>query len=195
MACSQIITNEPDSESSRLLKIKNCTLAVATQKLAESQANDTTCNSCPGAPLLLQDGTTTSELNYLLNKVSSCPLYSLNQIPPSVCPIKSAPNQGTLTLPTIPNPDEPYPYVTTPPGALHQYRSIPRIRGIDQITTVVRGQSSSEATVRRQQEVLRGHVASSNPFFRKQLPLPPCVVPFTPKPPYAAAPPCRPVKF
>ncbi len=197
MACSQISTNEPDSESSRILKLKNCVLAEATQELADAASKIISCNShsCPAAALTYQYGTTTSELNYLLNKVSSCPLYSLNQIPPTSCQFTAAPDQGTFSLPPDPTPGAPYPYVTTPPGALHQYRSIPRIRGIDQITTLVRGQSASEATTRRQEAVLRGNVASTNPFFRKPLPPPPCVVPFTPKPPYAAAPPCRPVKF
>jgi DNA-binding beta-propeller fold protein YncE len=158
------------------------------------------CTQTPGSMILniiltVPAFVTPIESDYLLNKVSACPLYILNQIPPTSCQFTAAPDQGTFSLPPDPTPGAPYPYVTTPPGALHQYRSIPRIRGIDQITTLVRGQSASEATTRRQEAVLRGNVASTNPFFRKPLPPPPCVVPFTPKPPYAAAPPCRPVKF
>jgi len=158
------------------------------------------CFQTPGSMILniiltVPAFVTPSESNYILSKVAACPLYTLNKIPPNPCRFVVAPDQGTLTLPPDPIPGQPYPYVTTPPGALHQYRTIPRIRGIDQITTLVRGQSASEATTRRQQAVLRGNVESASPFFRKPLPPPPCSLPFIPKPPYPPAPPCRPVKF
>jgi YVTN family beta-propeller protein len=133
---------------------------------------------------------TPSESNYTLSHVTACPVYILNQIPPNPC--KSL-IQGTLSSNNTfsPTPLNPYPYVTTPPDDLHQYRSLPRIRGIDQITKVVRGQSSSEATTRKQTAVLRGHVASTNPFFRKPIPPPPCPTRFVPQPPYQPSPPCR----
>ena len=141
--------------------------------------------------LTVPDFVTPKESSYTLSKVTGCPLYILNQIPLNPCRT-IAPNQATIGDPSFsPTPLNPYPYVSTPPGALHQYRSIPRIRGIDQIATVVRGQSSSEATGRRQVAVLRGHVASTNPFFRKEIPPLPCPVPFVRPPPYPVLPPCR----
>jgi hypothetical protein len=134
---------------------------------------------------------TPTESNYTLSHVTACPLYILNKIPPNPC-FTVAPNQGTFTPSSFsPTSLNPYPYVTTPPDDLHQYRSLPRIRGIDQITKVVRGQSSSEATTRKQTAVLRGHVASTNPFFRKPIPPPPCPTRLIPQPPYQPSPPCR----
>ena len=141
--------------------------------------------------LTVPDFVTPKESSYTLGKVNGCPLYILNQIPMNPC-LTVAPDQATIGDPSFsPTSLNPYPYVSTPPGALHQYRSIPRIRGIDQIATVVRGQSSSEATGRRQVATLRGHVASTNPFFRKPLPPLPCPVRFVPQPPYQPDRPCR----
>jgi len=162
----------------------------------------TTPSSCtqePGSMILniiltVPAFVTPKESSYTLSKVTACPIYTLNQIPlsSSACPFTVGPNQGTFTpFPTPAGPLNPYPYVTTPPGALHQYRSVPRIRGIDQIATVVRGQSSSEATTRRQTATLRGNVAPTTTFFRKPLPPPPCITRLVPQPPYPRLPPCR----
>lgn len=135
---------------------------------------------------------TPSESNYILSKVAACPLYTLNKIPPNPCQFTTVPNQGSFTpFPSPASPLNPYPYVTTPPNELHQYRSIPRIRKIDQITTVVRSQSSSESTTRRKTATIQGHVSSTNPFFRKSLPALPCPVPFEARPPYPPDRPCR----
>ena len=136
--------------------------------------------------------TTPSESKYMLAKVTACPLYTLNKIPANPCIVVG---EGALTPPLASYAPGPYPYVTTPPQALHQYRTYSRIRGIDQIATIVRGQSAAEATGRKQLAVLRGHVGSTNPFFRKPLPAPPCVTRLVPQPPYQPAPPCRPIKF
>jgi len=132
---------------------------------------------------------TPKESNYTLSKIAACPLYTLNQIPLNPC-LTVAP---TFTPPVLetPSPLNPYPYVTTPPSALHQYRSVPRIRSINQIATVVRGQSASEATIRKQTATLQGNKAPTTTFFRKPVPLPPCIPRFVRPPPYPPAPPCR----
>jgi len=161
------------------------------------------CSQQPASMILMITLTvpaysTPTEQNYLLASVATCPLYTVNQLQASSnpCSFTVGPTQGTFTpfQAFSPTPLSPYPYVTTPPVALHQYRSVPRIRGIDQIATVVRGQSSSEATTRRQTAILRGNVSPTTTFFRKPVPLAPC--PASVIPPlassYPPAPPCRP---
>jgi YVTN family beta-propeller protein len=172
------------------------TVYQTTPYLPITVTTPSSCTQEPGSMILniiltVPAFTTPKESSYTLGKVNGCPLYILNQIPTNPC-LTVAPNQGTFGQPSFsPTSLNPYPYVSTPPGALHQYRSIPRIRGIDQIATIVRGQSSSEATRRREVAVLRGHVASTNPFFRKPLPPLPCITRLVPQPPYPPDRPCR----
>ena len=184
----------------------NLTAYQTTPYLPITVTSASSCTQEPGSMILniiltVPSFTTPSESNYLLSKVTRCPLFILNPIQANRCQFTVAPSQGSFTPPSpspSPSPSssgDPYPYVSTPPDALYQYRTVPRIRGIDQIATVVRGQSAAEATFRKQVAVLRGHAGSANPFFRKSLPLPPCVTRLVPQPPYQPAPPCRPIKY
>ena len=180
-----------DAESSRITKFDTCVRDAATAEIA---ANLDKIPPCPcKAPIPLQHKTTTSELNRILRAVTVCPIFTLNKIPPFPCEFTTAPTQGTLVFPEPPLSitEQPYPYVTTPPNALYQYRSYQRIRGIDQIAKVVRTQSASETTKRRLNTVIYGNLAPTTTFFRKPLPPPPCIVTAQPLPPYPAAPPCR----
>jgi hypothetical protein len=181
-----------DAESSRITKEEACVRAAATAEIAAHLAEIPPC-PCK-APVPLQHKTTQSESNRILGGVTKCPIFTLNKIPPFPCEFQVAPpNQGTLVFPFPPPSiaEQPYPYVTTPPNALYQYRSYQRIRGIDQIAKVVRTQSASETTKRRLNTVIYGNVAPTTTFFRKPLPPPPCFVTAPPLPPYPPAPPCR----
>jgi len=180
-----------DAESSRITKVDTCIREAATAEIAANLAEVPPC-PCK-APIPLQHKTTTSESNRILGAVTACPIFTVNKIPPFPCEFQVAPSQGTLVLsglsPSIA--EQQYPYVTTPPTALYQYRSYQRISGIDQIATVVRTQSASETTTRRKTAVIYGNVAPETTFFRKPLPPPPCFVRPLPLPPYPPAPPCR----
>jgi hypothetical protein len=181
-----------DAESSRITKVEACVREVATAEIAAHLAETPPC-PCT-APIPLQHKTTQSESNRILGRVTKCPIFTLNKIPPFPCKFQVAPpNQGTLVFPDPPLSidEQPYPYVTTPPNALYQYRSYQRISGIDQIATVVRTQSASETTKRRLNAVIYGNVAPTTTFFRKPVPLAPCFVRPLPLPPYPPAPPCR----
>jgi YVTN family beta-propeller protein len=160
-------------------------ITVTTSSYCTQVAGSMTLNVVLTVPAFV----TPKESNYTLSKIAACPLYTLNQIPLNPC-LTVAP---TFTPPVLetPSPLNPYPYVTTPPSALHQYRSVPRIRSINQIATVVRGQSASEATIRKQTATLQGNKAPTTTFFRKPVPLPPCIPRFVRPPPYPPAPPCR----
>lgn len=180
-----------DAESSRITKVDDCVRAAATAEIA---ANLDKIPPCPcKAPIPNQYGTTQSETNRILGAVTACPIFILNKIPPFPCEFTTSPTQGTLVFPRPPPSiaEQQYPYVTTPPNALYQYRSYQRIRGIDQITRVVRSQSASESTTRRKTAVTYGNVAPTTTFFRKPVPPAPCFVTPPPLPPYPAAPPCR----
>jgi hypothetical protein len=180
-----------DAESSRITKVDACVREAATAEIAANLAEAPPC-PCK-APVPLQHKTTTSESNRILSAVTACPIFTLNKIPPFPCEFQVAPpTQGTFdgTLPPS-IAEQPYPYVTTPPTALYQYRSYQRISGIDQSATVVRTQSASETTTRRKTAVVYGNVAPETTFFRKPLPPPPCFVRPLPLPPYPPAPPCR----
>ena len=180
-----------DAESSRITKVDTCVREAATAEIA---ANLAKIPPCPcNAPIPLQHKTTTSESNRILGAVTACPIFTVNKIPPFPCEFQVAPSQGTLVFPHPPPSiaEQPYPYVTTPPNALYQYRSYQRISGIDQIATVVRTQSASETTKRRQNTVIYGNLAPTTTFFRKPVPPPPCFVTAPPLPPYPPAPPCR----
>ena len=179
-----------DAESSRMTALDTCVRAAATAEIAANLAEKPPCPCA--TPIPNQLGTTQTEKNRILAAVTACPIFTLNKIPPFPCEFTVAPSQGTLVLPHPPyDQAEPYPYVTTPPNALYQYRSYQRIRGIDQIVTVVRTQSASETTRRRQTAVISGNVAPTTTFFRKPVPPPPCIITAPPLPPYPPAPPCR----
>lgn len=187
-----------DAESSRISALEKCVLAVATQELAAQAALHLPC-PCP-APIPVQLKTTTTERNRMLKAVTACPVFNLNTIPPFPCVFTVGPNVATLVLPfPLPFPHDPSPntspYVTTPPTALYQYRTYPRIRGIDQIVKVARTQSASETTRRKQNSVVYGNVAPTTTFFRKPAPIPACATTPRPIPPYPPAPPCQPFRL
>ena len=70
---------------------------------------------------------------------------------------------------------------STPPYALHRYRSHPRMRGIDEYARWVRTLSSSELTARRRYAIIDGHETEirHKEHFRTFPPAPPCRVPLT----------------
>lgn len=179
-----------DAESSRITKVDACVREVATAEIAANLAETPPCPCTIPIPLLHK--TTMLESNRILGGVTACPIFTVNKIPPFPCTFTTTPTEGTLELTESPNiADQQYPYVTTPPTALYQYRSYQRISGIDQIATVVRTQSASETTTRRKTAVVYGNVAPETTFFRKPVPLAPCFVRPLPLPPYPPAPPCR----
>jgi hypothetical protein len=186
-----VIGKMADAESSRITKEDACVRAAATAEIAAHLAETPLC-PCK-APIPLQHKTTQSESNRILRSVTRCPIFTVNKIPPFPCAFTTSPSQATLDLHGPPSSvaEQTYPYVTTPPNALYQYRSYQRIRGIDQIVTVVRTQSASETTTRRLNAVIYGNVAPTTTFFRKPVPPPPCIVTAPPLPPYPPAPPCR----
>jgi hypothetical protein len=152
-------------------------------------------NTCPPLPSQNHRQTTIGERDRALREVARCPFYFRNPHTGGICP-----NPQDLVHATDRNTDgggvTPL-LETTQPGRIHQYRTHPRIRGIDEITRLVRSPTAGEVTARRRVAIETAAAAAvrHGEHFRAEIPRPPCRLPVTgPQPgvPLAPVTPCNP---
>lgn len=147
------------------------------------------CPQCKHPPVFR--GAAISEHDRILREAVRCPIYYKNLDTGGKCRhllknIHAPVSAGTLLS---------SPYSTTSPHGLHIYRVSDRIRGIEEISQLVRGASASEVTARRRASIeaaarSRRHAE----HFRAEIPPPPCrEVRRGPQPgvPIAPDPPCN----
>lgn len=166
---------EPDAESSRIARRQ---AAIAQQALPPGFVN--TCEVChPEQAQPRRRYTTLGERDRLLREVSACPFYRRNPHSGGVC-------QGTrvevydTTRRTSEAAGAPLLEVTRP-YTIHQYRTHPRIRGIEDIAIPVRNPAAGELTARRRAAIVTAATSAirHSEHFRTQLPPPPCNPPNT----------------
>jgi hypothetical protein len=179
--------NQPEAESIRIRHLKEC---VESSFLA----NNPPPLRPPPLPIPpAQTGvvTTQSESDYLFSSITQCPLYFRNPSIGGNCAAQTAltstpSGSGSGSVSSGPN------YIAPSPTDVVQVRSFARITGIDQIARIVRGTSSSELTGRYKTNILNSTIQqgpTQSPFFRKPIPLPPCIpVRTTPQPGVPTAP-------
>lgn len=110
----------------------------------------------------------------MLREISRCPFYRRNPHRGGFCPRERVDGHDT-TRQTSTVPDAPLLEVTRP-YTVHQYRTHPRIRGLEDIAVVVRGPSAGEVTARRRAaiEAAAASAVRHSEHFRAQPPPPPC---------------------
>lgn len=160
------------SESVRIADIRRC---VEQQALPTGVVN-TCCHKYPTPRRLL---TTIGERDRALRQIAHCPFYFRNPHTGGICP-----NPQDLVHATDRNTSgggETPLLETTQPGRIHQYRTHPRIRGIDEITRLVRSPTAGEVTARRRAaiEAAAASARRHGEHFRAEIPPPPCRVPIT----------------
>lgn len=146
------------------------------------------CSSCRrGAPHGTRLVTTPSEHDRTLHEAIRCPIIYKNTMIGGQCKTAAELHKPVdLTLLQS--------YSTTRPHGLYQYRVYDRIRGIEEISQVVRTQSSSEVTARFRASIETSERRRHSEHFRNYPPPPPCRVPrTTPQPgvPIAPTSPCN----
>jgi len=169
---------EPDAESSRIRKVR--------EAVEWGRCMDGSCVA-PGAPPVdahldvcpecglrpdFTPGTTPSERDRILREATACELYYLNQHTGGLCAGQRAgihTQQNPSTTPADPLTGSRF--TAHPPHRVHQYRTMTRPRGIEELARLVRGPSAAELTARR-----RRTIESSQPrhaeHFRAQPPPP-----------------------
>lgn len=156
----------PVAESVRIRILQEC---VAQQALPPP-INDT-CINCnqdlPQRRLVITIG----ERDRALTEVSRCPVYYRNPHTGALCPGQAATHNDTDRHQSN-NPPAPL-LETTRPYRIHQYRTHPRIRGIDEITRLVRSTTAGELTARRR-AAIESSSARHAEHFRAEIPPPPC---------------------
>lgn len=160
---------EPVAESVRIRNLQEC---VAQQALPPP-TNDS-CITCQQYPTPRRLLTTIGERDRALATISRCPFYYRNPHTGALCPGQSATVNDTDRQQSH-NPPAPL-LETTRPYRIHQYRTHPRIRGIDEITRLARSTTAGELAARRRAAVenafdnRRRHAE----HFRAEIPPPPC---------------------
>jgi hypothetical protein len=173
-------------ESTRIAHRRECVLSYATPPPDLHIDDCATCRS--GPPHGTRRVTTPSEHHRILRETIRCPVYYKNTTLGGQCGLIQAEHHKPANLTLLES------YSTTAPHGLHQYRVYDRIRGIEEISQVVRTQSSSEVTARRRAALESATHHRHAEHFRRQPPPPPCRTPrTTPQPgvPIAPAPPCN----
>jgi hypothetical protein len=166
-------TNEEyDTVVAKFRQIRPCTI--------------TTIPLCCPTPLQRPDRTTVAESDYVLGKLSECPLILENGERGAAC--DSTTPSGVATLARTP-----LLQATAKPTDLHIQRTHHRVRRIEDVARFARPRTASGYTAR-----LRTGLANYKPqrhaeHYRAVIPLPPCPVPFTGNPgvPIAPQTPCN----
>ena len=165
---------EPTSESVRIAALQRC---VAQQALPPGFVNCAPCR--PETTNPQRRYTTTSERDRLLREISLCPLYYRNSQTGGLCSSARVDQHTTVRTQSM---AAGAPLLeTTRPYAVHQYRTHPRLRGIEDIARPVRGPSSGELTARRRAaiEAAAATAIRHGEHFRTLPPPPPCRSPNT----------------
>jgi hypothetical protein len=162
---------EPRSESMRIAERREC---AAQQSLPPGFVNP-----CLPDPEPRRRYTTIGERDRLLHQLSRCAFYRQNQHTGGLCPGQRATAHVTdRTASTTTGAPR---LEVTLPHSIHQYRTHPRIRGIEEISHVVRGPSAGELTARRRTSVenAAARAVRHGEHFRTLPPPPPCTPPNT----------------
>jgi hypothetical protein len=161
---------EPTSESVRIAARRECA--------AQQALPIPTAEPCRAPSPTRRRFTTLGERDRLLREISRCSFYRRNPHTGALCPDQratahdvsrniSSSSGGSLEV--------------TRPHSIHQYRTHPRLRGIDDITVLVRSPSAGELTARRRTaiETAARNAVRHSEHYRTQVPPPPCRVPNT----------------
>lgn len=172
------------SESVRIAHLRECVEPLASPP----DLHIDICADCRGAPHGTRTMTTPSEHHRILERAIKCPSIYKNTTLGGRCGLIIGEHHEPVDITLLES------YSTTAPHGLYQYRVFDRIRGIEEITQLVRTQSSSEVTSRRREALERITHRRHAEHFRKYPAPPPCRVPRTlPQPgvPIAPDPPCN----
>lgn len=147
---------EPDAESSRIRRLREAVewgrCMDGTCVVPGAPPVDAHLDVCPDCGLRpdFTPGTTPSERDRILREATACELYYLNQHTGGLCAEQRA-GIHTLQEPVATTPAGRF--TSHPPHRVHQYRTMARPRGIEEIARLVRGPSAAELTARRRQAV------------------------------------------
>jgi hypothetical protein len=165
---------EPTSESVRIASLQRC---VAQQALPPGFVNCAPCRTTTERGQ--RRYTTVGERDRLLREISRCHFYARNQQTGGICPGNRVEQHDTTRNQSISAgaPD----LETTRPYTIHQYRTVSRIRGIEDLARPVRGPAAGEYTARRRAaiEAAAANAVRHGEHFRTLPPPPPCAPPNT----------------
>jgi hypothetical protein len=163
---------EPTSESVRIAARREC---AAQQALPPAIQSCVPCRRTTAEPQ--RRYTTMGERDRMLYQLSRCAFYRQNPHTGGLCSEqRSTAHTSDRTILTE---EGSHHLEVTLPHAVHQYRSIPRIRGIEDIAHVVRGPSAGELTARRRAAIERAAATATRhgEHYRTLPPPPPCTPP------------------
>jgi len=165
---------EPTSESVRIAALQRC---VAQQALPPGFINCAPCR--PETTNPQRRYTTIGERDRLLREISRCGFYYRNSHTGGICQSTRQEQHDTTRNRSV-SAGAPL-LETTRPYTIHQYRTISRLHGIEEIARPVRGPSAGELTVRRRAaiEAAAASAVRHGEHFRTLPPPPPCTPPNT----------------
>jgi len=176
--CCNIMPNaappEPTSESVRIAARGRC---AAQQALPPGFVNCAPCR--PETTNPQRRYTTIGERDRLLSEISRCGFYFLNSQTGGLCADTRA-DQNDMTRNQSIVDGAPL-LETTRPYTIHQYRTISRLHGIEEIARPVRGPTAGEFTARRRTAIqtAAANAVRHGEHFRTLPPPPPCTPPNT----------------
>jgi hypothetical protein len=164
---------EPRSESLRIAERREC---AAQQALPPGFVN---CVPCRSGNAPRRRYTTIGERDRLMHQLTRCGFYRRNPHTGGLCPGQR--ETAHVTDRQISTAEGAPHLEVTLPHAIHQYRSHPRIRGIEEIAHVIRNPSAGELTARRRTaiETAAARAVRHSEHFRTLPPPPPCPIPNT----------------
>lgn len=165
---------EPTSESVRIAALQRC---VAQQALPPGFVNCAPCRTTTERGQ--RRYTTVGERDRLLRQISRCHFYATHQHTGGICPDNRVEQHDTTRTRSV---AVGAPLLeTTRPFTIHQYRTVARIRGIEELARPVRGPSAGELTARRRAaiEAAAANAVRHGEHFRTLPPPPPCTPPNT----------------
>jgi hypothetical protein len=166
----------PDAESSRIRRVREAVewgrCLDGTCIVPPAPPLDANLDVCPDCGLRpdFTPGTTPSERDRILREVTACELYYTNQHTGGLCAGQREGIHAPIALGAT-DPATGSRFTSHPPHRVQQARTMPRIRGIEEIARLVRGPTAAELTARRRQHI-EGSTARHAEHFRAT-PLPP----------------------